>query len=301
MPRNDLKSNAPRAAKASRRPLRVRRWELGELIATGNLSRVYRARPADSATHVPAGYVLKLLRPRWHDDPRALALLRREAQVGHEISHPHVVAVLTASVARPPYYVVMPWLRGTTLKAILSDKKALPLHASLAIARQVASALEALDRAGWMHGDVKPANVFVAPEGHATLLDLGFARRADEIGSVVERCVMGTWTYIAPEMISSALWADIRSDIYSLGAVLYEMLAGRPPFAATEPAELAQQHRQAVPRPLRDLAGGVPLEVARLVHRMLAKDPLRRPHSPAELLDELVRFEIDALAAWVAA
>lgn len=304
MPRNDFKPSPPIATLPAdpsvRRLLRVRQWELGDLVAAGGLTRVYRARPAGSPPELPAGYALKMLRPRWHDDPRAIGLLRREALVGRTLSHPHVISVLAASVSRPPYYVVMPWLSGTTLEARLAAENTLPLHIALGTARQIAMGLDALDRAGWMHGDVKPANVYVSPEGHVTLLDLGFARRSSEIGSVVDRCVMGTWTYIAPEMITSALRADIRSDIYGLGGVLYELLSGRPPFAASEPAELAQQHRQAVPRPLVDFLPRLPLEVAQLVHRMLAKDPLRRPHSPAELVDQLVRLEIDAFSAWMA-
>jgi eukaryotic-like serine/threonine-protein kinase len=303
MPRSGFKLTPPITSRPTTpglgRPLRVRQWELGELVAAGGLTRIYRARPAGSARDLPAPYALKMLRPRWYGDPRAVGLLRREAMIGRSLSHPHVISVLAASVTRPPYYVVMPWLSGSTLKARLFAQQTLPLHVALAVARQVAMGLAALDRAGWMHGDVTPANVSIAPEGHVTLLDLGFARRRDEIGSAVDRCVMGTWTYIAPEMITSALRSDIRSDIYSLGAVLYEMLSGHPPFQAVEPAELARQHRQAVPKPLRDLLPCLPLDVAYLVHRMLAKEPLRRPQSPADVVDQLVRLEIDAFSAWM--
>jgi serine/threonine-protein kinase len=290
----------PSAAPALPRLARVRQWELGELIAAGRLTRVYRARPVGTPSDHPFGYAIKMLRPRWHDDPRALGLLRREAAVGRTVSHPHVVSVLAASVQRAPYYVVMPWLRGRPLKARLTADHFLPLHEALWVARQITLGLDALHQAGWMHGDVKPENVFVAPEGHVTLLDLGFARRTPETGSIVDRCVMGTWTYIAPEMISSALRADIRSDLYSLGVLLYEMLSGRPPFPQTEPAELAAAHRHTAPQPLRELVPGLPLDVAQLVHRLLAKDPLRRPQTPGEVLDRLVGLEVEAFTAWVA-
>jgi serine/threonine-protein kinase len=278
----------------------VRHWELGELAAIGRLNRLYRARPVGSPSHRPFGYAIKMLRPRWHDDPRALGLLRREAAVGRTLSHPHVVTVLAASVRRPPFYVVMPWLSGVTLTTRLANAGSLPLREALWIARQVALGLDALDQAGWMHGDVKPGNILISPEGHATLLDLGFARRVDETNSLVDRCVMGTWTYIAPEMITSALRADIRSDLYSLGVMLYEMLAGQPPFVATEPAELASQHRHTSPRPIKDHLPCLPLDVAQLVHRLLAKDPLRRPQTPADLLSLLVPLEIAAFTAWMA-
>jgi serine/threonine protein kinase len=290
----------PSVAPRTRRAPRVRQWELGELVAAGRLARVYQARPVGTPDDRPFGYAIKMLRPRWHDDPRALGLLRREATVGRMVSHPHVVSVLAASVHQPPYYVVMPWLRGGPLKARLAAERFLPLHEALWVARQIALGLDALHQAGWMHGDVKPENVFVSPEGHVTLLDLGFARRTNETGSLVARCVMGTWTYIAPEMISVALSGDIRSDLYSLGALLYEMLAGRPPFPHTEPAELAAAHRHTAPQPLEELAPGVPFGVAQMVHRLLAKDPLRRPQTPGELLDRLVALEIEAFTAWVA-
>ncbi len=290
----------PPAAAPVRRLARVRQWELGELIAAGRLARVYRARPVGTPSDRPFGYAIKMLRPRWHDDPRALGLLRREATVGRTVSHPHLISVLAASVHRAPYYVVMPWLRGRPLKARLMADRFLPLHEALWMARQIALGLDALHQAGWMHGDVKPENVFVAPEGHVTLLDLGFARRANETGSIVDRCVMGTWNYIAPEMISSALRADIRSDLYSLGVLLYEMLAGQLPFPQAEPAELAAAHRHTTPQPLKDLVPGLPAEVALLVHRLLAKEPLRRLQTPTELLDRLVGLEVDAFSAWVA-
>ena len=164
------------------------------------------------------------------------------------------------------------------------------------IARQVAEALEALDAAGWMHADVKPSNIFLAPEGHVTLLDLGFARRPLEVGSVVDRCVVGTGSYIAPEMITSALRPDIRSDVYSLGVVLFEMLSGRLPYEGKDLAEVASQHKQARPPDLRRLAPHLPRGVIRLVQQMLAKEPLRRPQSPRELIARLVELEIGSFA-----
>ena len=166
--------------------------------------------------------------------------------------------------------------------------------AVLWIARQTAEALDALHAAGWTHGDVSPGNIHVSPSGHVTLIDLSFARRRDEDGSAVDRPVMGTFRYIAPEHITSSLATDIRSDIYSLGVVLFEMLAGRAPFLGEDLAELAVEHRQSAPPDLRRLAPQVPREVALLVCQMMAKNPLRRPQTPRELIERLVRLEIGA-------
>jgi serine/threonine protein kinase len=143
-----------------------------------------------------------------------------------------------------------------------------------------------------MHADVKPSNIHVSPDGHATLLDLGFARQPADTTSVVSRCVTGTMHYLAPEMFTSALRPDIRSDIYSLGATLYELLAGQPPFEAPTLEELIDMHRQAEPRSIRLIRPMVPVEVARFVHQMLAKEPLRRPQTPVEVVECLVDLEI---------
>jgi serine/threonine-protein kinase len=262
------------------------------LAAEGSLARIYRARPAETSGDRPALYALKMLGPQWQTDPRAVGLLQREALVGRAVSHPHLVSILQASLGRPPQFVVMPWLDGATLRAQLDAGRGVDLPVALWIARQVAEALEALHAAGWMHGDVKPGNIFISPEGHVTLLDLGFARRADETGSAVDRLLTGTCNYIAPELITSVLRADIRSDIYSLGVVLFELVAGRLPFTGDSLAELAGQHKQSRPPNLRHLAPHLPKSVVQLVHQMLAKEPLRRPQRPRELIDRLVMLEI---------
>jgi len=271
----------------------VNQWELVERAGEGSLTQVYRARPVVGAGDRPAAYALKVLRPQWHDDARAIGLLRREAFVGRTVTHPHLVAILGARVQRPPYFVVMPWLTGQTLARREEGGRPMDLPLALWTARQVGEALDALDAAGWMHGDVKPGNVFISPEGHATLLDLGFARRRDETGWAIDRCVMGTYNYIAPEMITSALRPDIRSDIYSLGVVLFEALSGRLPFEGDDLAGLATQHIEARPPELRHLVPQLPIGVTRLVHEMLAKEPLRRPQTPAELIERLVALEIE--------
>ena len=214
----------------SKFPCRVRQWELVNFAAEGGLAQIFRARPAGSQPNQPALYALKMLLPDWQNDAQAVRLLKREAQVGQSVSHPHLIPILFASVQQSPRFVVMPWLEGATLEQRLAAGQRFDLPQVLWIARQTAEALDALHQAGWMHGDVKPSNIMLSPGGHATLLDLGFARRLDETGSAVDRCVLGTFHYIAPEFLTSAIRADIRSDIYSLGAVLYRILAGRLPF-----------------------------------------------------------------------
>lgn len=278
-------------------PRRVKQWELTELVAEGALARAYRARAAGSPDDRPAPYAVKVLRRRWENDDRALGTLFREALVGRTVAHPHLISVLAAILREPPYFLVMPWLDGWTLQQWLAGGERVDLPVVLWIARQVAEALGALAASGWMHGDVKPSNILVSPEGHVTLLDLGFAQRAgDEPGSVAGRCLLGTCNYIAPEMITSTLAGDIRSDIYSLGVVLFEMLAGRLPFEGDDLAEIIAAHKQARAPELRRLAPHLPAGVVRLVRRMLSKEPLRRPQTPSELIDRLAALEIHAFA-----
>jgi serine/threonine protein kinase len=274
---------------------RLGSWQLVRLVAEGALARLYQARPAESRDR-PALYALKLLRERWHESPEAVACLRREAMLGRSVSHAHLVSVLAAHVNEPPYYLVMPWLQGATLAARLAGGWRPALSAALWISRQIAEALAALHADGWMHADVKSSNVLVSGDLHATLLDLGFARRVEETANLADRPVVGTAHYVAPEMITSVWGADIRSDIYSLGVLLYELLAGRLPFPGGDLSTIVRAHRDAWPQPLRHLAPHVPHDVAWLVHEMLAKDPLRRPQTPRELAERLIRLEIATLA-----
>lgn len=266
-------------------------WVLTELLAEGAVTRVYRARPRHATTCPPA-YAIKVLQRPWEDNAHAVGLLRREAAVGRRVAHPHLIAILAASTFAPPYYVVMPWLHGATLGRRLAQTPRLDPPLAFWVARQTAEALNALHRAGWMHGDVKPENVFLSPEGHVTLLDLGFARRTDGSEKPCAHRLMGTSYYLAPELAARPPRGDIRSDLYSLGVVLFEMLAGQRPFAGTSLSDVLQQHRQARAPDLGLLAPGLPDDAYVLVRQLLAKEPLRRPSDPAEVIARLVALEI---------
>lgn len=271
-------------------------WELVALASKTELAELYRARPASAGGDRPAGYALKVLRPEWESDPRAREMFRREMLLGRLVRHPHLVAVLGGQVRHPPIYVITPWLEGRTLAQCLAQGWRPELPVALWIARQVAEALNALHQAGWMHGDIKPQNIHLGPTGHVTLLDLGFARRPKTPTSLLDRCVVGSWAYLAPEWSTTLYQPDIRSDLYSLGVVLFEMLSGRLPFLAENSIQLMQMHRQQQAPNLAELVPEVPPGVARLVQALLAKEPLRRPQTPEELIDRLVRLEIKTFA-----
>ncbi len=318
--------SAPVALRSPTLPNQAGGWRLEGLLGEGTYSRVFAARPARSSIVGPAPYALKLLRERWQERPQGLALIRREAEVGQAVAHPHLVAILAANVAEPPYFVVMPRLAGRTLATVLKQKRCqepnrggkanpsnlsddsvpdtfsapavgLPISQALWIARQTAEAVAALHHRGLLHNDIKPANVWVAPTGHVTLLDLSFARPLADPGSAGDRPLLGTVGYLAPEQIVSALRPDHRADIYSLGVMLYEMLTGRLPFAADNVSDLLRLHREQRPRYVRSWRPDAPREVATLVREMLAKDPLRRPDSMDDIIRRLISLEIAALSA----
>lgn len=292
-----VESSASAAAQTQQLVGRLGPWHLVRLLAEGNLTRVYVARTADGPANRPASYVVKLLRKEWWRDPAAIDVQRREAWIGSQLTHPNLLPVLSASVRQPPFYVVSPKLDGTSLAQILTERGQLDVPLALWIARQTADGLAALfDACGMIHADVKPANIFVSPLGHATLLDFGFAQSPHEASHWATRPLAGTLAYIAPEMVTSAMAADPRADVYSLGVTLYEMLAGRRPFESDDPGELAMLQRESKPADVRDYRSDVPEEVALLLQAMLAKDPLRRPDSARELASRLVRLEIDCFA-----
>jgi serine/threonine protein kinase len=273
-------------------PSTVGRWRLVEPIGGGHCSRVFRARPVDAPDDWSSDYVLKLSRVGGDADPEDRLLLQREAYVSRQVAHTHLTSVLTAHVDTPPYYLVMPYLEGRTVAERLARGQRQPLVDSLWIARQAAEALAVLHAFHWRHGDVKPGNLLVAPSGHVTLLDLGFARRTPQ-KKADETPLCATPAYAAPEVLCGAYPIGDRADVYSLGVALFEMLTRVRPFDEEDPAELAASHLHLSPPDPRKFAPTIPLGVSRLVRRMLAKQPYRRP-SAAELVELLVCLEIEA-------
>ena len=259
----------------------------------GTQTCLYRARPAGSSTAQPLDYVLKTIRKDSTTRSRTAALLQNEAAAGSQVCHPHLIPILAAQVDHAPHYVVMPFLDATPLDRLMTAPGRPSVTAALWICRQVAEALSALHTAGWMHGDVKPSNILVSTNGHATLIDLGFACQLQSFVETYDRPFTGTLQYVAPELLSSVLRADGRSDLYSLGVVLYELLTGHRPFTQNRPADLIEAHRsQPAPNPRRTVPQ-LPREVSRLAGNLLAKHPMRRPHSAAEAARRILALEIE--------
>jgi serine/threonine protein kinase len=271
-------------------------WRLCHCLGSGRFTTVWQARPLPAAETTPPDYVIKVLRPSFRSDPSVVQMLFREAALARHIQHPHLVTVLEAHLDAETPFLVMPYLEGVDLQATLDHHDRLPLNHGLWMARQTAEALTALHGAGWLHGDVKPSNVHGCTSGHVTLLDLGLARALEEPGGIADRPLTGTYHYIAPELFVSTSLADQRSDLYSLGVMLFQLISGHRPIDGEDESQIAAAHLEQTPADIREFCDDVPEGVAELLRSLLAKDPMRRPGSAQELVKRLMRLEIVALA-----
>ncbi len=291
----DKSTTTPRARGARRQLTRtIGPWHLVRLLGEGAWTEVYQARPVASPREETADYVVKVLKSHCQDDPVAIQLLQREAFIAGQVRHPHLTSILSAHTDSVPRFVVMPYVDGISLADALQGAGRFVVPQALWIARQTAEALQALHEAGWLHGDVKPANVIVSANGHATLADLGLARRLDTARSSAE-ALTGSMSYACPETFNPNVPFGPGSDVYSLGITLFELLTGSRPFNDTDPTELAAAH---LTRLMPDPRLAVPQlspRVSRLLREMLAKTPLRRPTMP-ELVERLVDLEVETFS-----
>ena len=265
-------------------------WELVDELGRGRWLVAYRARPRHLAFDCPADYVVKV--PVDEADPELVTrMMSQEATVSRQVAHPNVQTVLAAHLEVSPNYLVLPYFPGGTWEQVGAAPQWRLLPRCLWIFRQLAEGLQALHQAGWIHGDVTPGNVYVAASGHTTLIDLGMSSRRASSGSDLQGAFRGTLHYAAPESLVAARPNDPRSDIYGLGVLLFQTLSGRLPFLFSDPAQVARAHRCTSPPSLRHLIPQLPVRLARLVERMLAKEPFRRPVA-GELVGCLFDLEV---------
>ena len=278
-------------------------WQPVRLLGRGRATIVFQARPIHSTPDSPADYVIKTIAAEYLDDPLALASLRREAKVAAELSHPNLPVLLASQLHRSPYHLAFLHERAVSSRRLLQpprneqgdSPRGLRIPQALWIARQVAEGLHALHEAGWLHGDIKPDNLLVTPQGRATLIDFGFARRLDGEECSFNEPLAGSCIYTPPEMIVPQGSLTTTSDVYSLGVTLFELLTGRPPMETTSRSAIVSWHLRSVAPELRSILPHAPLRLARLLRAMLARQPLRRP-SVSELIQWLAELEIDTLA-----
>jgi eukaryotic-like serine/threonine-protein kinase len=267
-------------------------YDLFQRLGGGPMTVVYSAR--ESATDSPCA--VKLLREEIEDPVTAIKLLQREARAGLAVRHPHLARLRYAHVTRPPYFLVMDLLPGESLRPRLRRDYRLAVSDAVWIGRQVAEALAALHRAGFLHGDVKPDNVRLVDDGTAVLIDLGFAHRPGENAAFFSRgFVMGTANYLAPELCGPEPEEDFATDLFALGVTLFEMLAGRLPYPLGSVGQTLRRHRCDPPADLRRHVGRLPSALANLIERLMARRPADRPRA-GTVLRQLIELEIAVLS-----
>jgi eukaryotic-like serine/threonine-protein kinase len=263
------------------------RYRLDEVIGRGGMSTVYRG--TDLALDRVVA-VKVALDPLVEQSPVYLARFTREAQAAAAVGHPGVVTVYDAGADGPTRFIVMEYVPGRSLAEILSEREHKPLEPDEAadIAAQVADALSSAHAAGIIHRDIKPGNIMVEPDGSVKVLDFGIARALDGHTLTQTATVLGTSAYMSPEQALGQP-VDARSDVYSLGCVLYEMLTGEPPFIADVAAAVLHQHVRVEPKPARERNPAIPPALNELVMQMLAKSPKDRPQAAADVRDRLAQ------------
>jgi len=262
------------------------RYELTHLIARGGMAQVYRA--MDRQLERPVA--LKVLFPELSVDRTFVERFRREAQAAANLSHPNIVPVFDWGEDDGSFFIVMEYVEGRPLSAVLRDPQRMPPRQIATIGAGVAAALAFAHRHGVVHRDVKPGNVLITPEGDVKVTDFGIARAMNTEESLTQTgAVMGTAAYFSPEQ-AEGKGVDARSDIYSLGVVLYEMAVGRPPFTGDSPVAVASKHVRDLPVLPREANPTVPPALEAVVMKAMAKNPDDRYGSAEELRADLLRF-----------
>jgi beta-lactam-binding protein with PASTA domain/serine/threonine protein kinase len=256
------------------------RYQVKSRLARGGMSTVYVA----TDQRLDRDVALKVLHPHLVNDGNFLDRLAREARAAAKLSHPHVVGVLDQGHDGDTAYLVMEYIKGHTLRDVINSKGALSPRLALALIDPVVEGLGAAHAAGMIHRDVKPENVLIADDGRIKIGDFGLARAVTTTTST--GALIGTVAYLSPELVLGKP-ADARSDIYSTGIMLFEMLTGRQPFDGEVPIQVAYQHVNSAVGAPSGLVPGLAGEVDELVQWCTASDPEQRPVDGNALLAEL--------------
>ena len=264
------------------------RYEMQQRIGRGGMADVYLARDILLDRLV----AIKVLFPEYATDPAFVERFRREAQSAANLNHPNIVSVYDWGRSNNTYFMAMEYVPGRTLAEALHDVGQITAMKAAEVGIEVAAALSFAHRGNVVHRDIKPGNILIGSNGQLKVADFGIARA---LGSAADSnltqvgAVMGTAAYLSPEQAQGGQ-PDPRSDLYSLGIVLYEMVGGRVPFSGDNPVSIAYKQVHGAPQPLNQLASDVPRAFEAIVARLLAKDPDLRYATAEAVRDDLRRF-----------
>ena len=250
------------------------RYELLERVGGGGMADVYKAQ--DRWLDRPVA--VKILHAQFQSDEEFIEKFHREAQAAARLSHPNIVNIYDVGASGDDHYIVMEYVPGRTLKELIQQRGHLAPEEALTITGEIAEALAHAHANGLVHCDIKPHNILMMNGQTAKVADFGIARAVTESTMTYSGNVIGSVHYFSPEQAKGTMITP-KSDVYSLGVVLYEMLTGELPFTGENPVSIAMKHLQDEPTPVRRIDPDIPPVVEALVSRMMAKDPAMRPSS----------------------
>src|SRR5438094_7602985 len=261
------------------------RYRVTRKLGGGGMADVYLAEDQELGRRV----AVKILHDRYANDEQFVERFRREATHAAGLSHPNIVSIYDRGETNGSYFIVMEYVEGRTLKELIRARGPCPVAVALDYARRILAALGFAQRHGIVHRDIKPHNVVVDADGRLKVTDFGIARsgasQMTEVGSII-----GTAQYLSPEQARGSP-VDQRSDVYSVGIVLYEMLTGKVPFTGDTPLEIAMKHLSEVPVPPSEVRDDIPDDLDMVVLRALAKDPEDRYQTASEMDADLARIQ----------
>jgi predicted Ser/Thr protein kinase len=261
------------------------RYRLLELVGSGGMAVVYRGED----TLLQRQVAVKVLREAFASDPAFLARFQREARAAANLDHPGIVTVYDVGQDGDRHYIVMEYVDGQDLKTLIRQKGRLGVEETLDIAIQVCAGVGHAHKAGIIHCDIKPQNVLVTRDGRAKVTDFGIARALSGLDITESETVWGSPLYFSPEQAAGEPPSP-ASDVYSIGVIVYEMLAGSPPFQAEKPAALALMHMREEPPPLAVRNPQVPSQLEWIVRKVMAKEPSARYRTAEQLAHVLEEY-----------
>ena len=272
------------------------RYQIIEQLGRGGMGWVYRALDIKTREEV----ALKLIRPDIASDQRTLERFVNEIKLVHKISHRNIGKMYHLGEDQGIHYITMEYVPGEDLKSFIRRSRRLDVGTTVAIAKQVCSGLSEAHNAGIVHRDLKPGNIMVDRDGNPKILDFGIARAVGSLGVTAEGIVIGTPEYMSPEQVEGKD-SDCRSDIYSFGVILFEMVTGRVPFAADTPFAVAFKHQSEKPSRPQDLNPQIPSQLSAIILKCLEKDRQKRYQSTEDVCRDLSQVEETIQTAALAA